>query len=812
MAERRPSTTPTDPALLPRIALACAAALSVAGAATSQCQLQWQPGEGSAGPATTVYSLAVLSNGDLLAGGAFPFAGTTFVNGITRFDGTTWSSFGTGVTGYVTAIQETAPGDLFIGGSIYEAGGPAFNGIAQWSGTDWLPVGGGVDGAITDMSVLPTGDLIACGTFSVAGGVVASGIATWNGTAWSPLGSGPGLDDVLALHVETNGDVLVAGTSALGLAKVARWNGASWSGLSGVAANEIESADDIIALPNGDVVIVGSFPMLDSELAIWGGAHLSAFVTPVQDVGILTLGSNGHLVVGGSGGQHHVARFDGTNWQGLGNQTPWYPNAIVTTTAGRLIVGGQNNSSVHPATTSIVRQTGSGWAPIATDDPPRIWASEAMTNGDIVVGGDFSTIAGVSANNVARWDGTSWHAMGAGVDGIVYSLAATPDGSVLVGGEFANAGGAPARRIARWQSGAWSPIANGLDLLPIMLEADDAGEVIALVASNFADPVRHFDGTVWTNVMAPLGNFNDVVVGPDGKFWFAGSFLTIGGTIQHFGFCRYQGGGLQAVPLPGISSAGPTAVSKEGNLVFVGGLTSLGMTELVNGTPQQFVSAVFGGQIHDIDFLPSGDLLVVGGFDQINNTPFERIARFDGAGWHDVDAGVGLGALEGLAISKRGEFVVHGPIWTAGSHVSVGYARAITSCPATVSSVGVACIGGAGPVTLSSADLPWAGSTMHSVAANVPQQSLGVHVVGDTPAALPLPLGAPGCALLVTPLQSTLHLPVAGQVAASLLIPSGPALLGQALRSQVVVIELTPSLAVQQVTSSNALELTIGWF
>ena len=78
-------------------------------------------------------------------------------------------------------------------------------------------------------------------------------------------------------------------------------------------------------------------------------------------------------------------------------------------------------------------------------------------------------------------------------------------------------------------------------------------------------------------------------------------------------------------------------------------------------------------------------------------------------------------------------------------------------------------------------------------------------------------LGAPGCGLFVQPVALDLLLPgsggaASGSVDASLQIPANAALVGLALRTQVVGIELNAASAITSLTSSNALDLVIGAF
>ncbi len=154
----------------------------------------------------TLLERSLAFDGDALyAGGSFNTAGGTAARQIAQFDLTTaqWSSVGEGVTQMgggptVYAIAFGPDGDMYAGGAFNEIGGVAANNLARWDGTSWSDVGGGVTGttggstAVTALVVDGGGDLYAGGSFTDAGGVTVNSVARWNGSAWAGLGSGVG--------------------------------------------------------------------------------------------------------------------------------------------------------------------------------------------------------------------------------------------------------------------------------------------------------------------------------------------------------------------------------------------------------------------------------------------------------------------------------------------------------------------------------------------------------------------------------------------------------------------------------------------
>jgi hypothetical protein len=96
-------------------------------------------------------------------------------NRIARWNGASWSPLGSGITatnssGTVDALAVLPNGDLVAGGSFTTAGGVTVNRIARWNGTSWSPLGSGMSSTVWALAVLPNGDLVAgVDSYAVAG-------------------------------------------------------------------------------------------------------------------------------------------------------------------------------------------------------------------------------------------------------------------------------------------------------------------------------------------------------------------------------------------------------------------------------------------------------------------------------------------------------------------------------------------------------------------------------------------------------------------------------------------------------------------
>ncbi len=90
-----------------------------------------------------------------------------------------------GINGNVNDIAFDGAGGIYIGGTFTLAGNVAVNNIAKWDGTSWSSLGTGLNGSVSSIKVSGT-DVYVGGWFTTAGGTPANYIAKWNGSSWSP--------------------------------------------------------------------------------------------------------------------------------------------------------------------------------------------------------------------------------------------------------------------------------------------------------------------------------------------------------------------------------------------------------------------------------------------------------------------------------------------------------------------------------------------------------------------------------------------------------------------------------------------------
>ncbi len=320
---------------------------------------QWVPVRGP-GIVGEVRALTRLGD-DMVVGGTFTTISGTAVNHVARWDGTTFSPLGAGLTGVsVDSLLTLANGDVVAGGVFLQSGPTALNHVGRWDGSSWSGFGGGMNQQVLALCTLPNGDLVAGGKFTTAGGVACSHVARWDGTAWSPMGVGLN-GDVNAFAVRGDGTLFAGGSftnaGAVVCNRIAQWNGTTWLNVGAGTNGDVLG---LAARPNGDVVAVGAFTSAGGlpadRCARWTGASWAAIgatspdTTPARAVFMLP---NGDLVVGRgfhaptSAPDDGVARWNGTTWSGFGGGLDAYfagvpvtVRAIAQRADGALIVGG----------------------------------------------------------------------------------------------------------------------------------------------------------------------------------------------------------------------------------------------------------------------------------------------------------------------------------------------------------------------------------------------------------------------------------------------------------------------------------------
>jgi hypothetical protein len=533
-----------------------------------------------------VVNVLLWNNGQLYAGGSFTNAGPVAATNLARWDGSTWSPVGGGVTGTagvltgspVSALQFMGS-DLYVGGRFTIVGGNvSATNIARWNGSAWSALSSGLrsapnNGPVSALAVLGT-DLYAFGNFTNAGGVTVSGLARWNGVNWSGFGT---LNGSRSRAVSQAGSIYVCGdfnvanydTPSHVIANhIVRWDGASWHSVPSQGGNGTHFVVQALGLANDGLYAGGFFNavggMMARRIARWDGTTWHALGSGVDleyngnSLAVRAIrGRNNDVFVGGgfvtAGGfiANNIAKWDGANWSTLGYGVDSTVFAIETAGSDVYVGGGFTNAYDAPGFGFVVNRiarwdANTGWWPLGSGVGGTVNVIREA-GGLLYAGGSFTTAGGNTANRIAVWDGNAWSSLGSGtangVNGTVSAILA--DGTdIYVGGSFSMAGGATARAIAKWNGSAWSQLGQGFfsSSTPSVTGLAKIGSYI-YATGGFTNAggglvtrsIARWDGTKWEALGSGIGNEGSAGAARGLTIAAWGNDLFVGGTFETAG-------------------------------------------------------------------------------------------------------------------------------------------------------------------------------------------------------------------------------------------------------------------------------------
>lgn len=333
-----------------------------------------------------------LSKDSIYIGGRFTIDGKDSINNIAFWDGKTWNSLGTGVTGGNVDVECMAyyNGELFVGGFIDSAGGIPVQNIARWDGNKWSSIGSGINGRVTSLLVYD-GELYAGGWFSSAGGFQADNIAKWNGMNWSSVGEGLS-DEVYTLEVFNN--ELYAGgwftKNSLGnfsADKIAKWDGIKWDTVGNGMSSGIPGAGWVhnLTIFNNELYASGNFNKSDSVSVV------------------------------------NIAKWNNNIWQSIDGANLSNRTYSSKNFKNEIHFAGENDSNLPNTLPYYAVWNGAIWDfnLFSFDDSPYCLCS---SDNYLFVGGNFKTVSGIMVNGIFKWNGSTIQNLDSGVNGFVSSI------------------------------------------------------------------------------------------------------------------------------------------------------------------------------------------------------------------------------------------------------------------------------------------------------------------------------------------------------------------------------------------------------
>lgn len=471
---------------------------------------------------TTILALAVLPNGELVAGGNFVLpGGPTVGNGIARWDGFAWQAMGS-VTlpfalGTVQFLSLLPNGDLLAAGTFTSVGGVACNFVGRWDGVAWHPLGTGLPGGAFGLLATANGDVLGVSNFPGVSGV---SVGRFDGTTWTTV---PGTSQAQLLTAFGPDGALLSTPSGLwlhrpsGLTLLAPWSG------TGLACG--------VVLPGGDVLGAGTFPeaagVLAANVARWNGSAWSAASAGAAGaVAAMTSDRDGAVLAAGEfagfpgTATTRLARLQGGAWTPL--PLPVKATLVAARPNGELVVGGE---FVAPggAVARLAAWNNGVLTPIATgawtNGVPRVLT--VIQNGDVLVA---ASDTGLLVSGVGRWNGTSLVGLPIAVVGVIDAMVELDGGHLLLGGLFV----APvATSLLRWNGTQLLSVPGAPISVTSLARARNGDILVAGLFSGLGQRLARWNGSTWQPLGGSLlGGVRKIVELPDGSLALAERSLT----------------------------------------------------------------------------------------------------------------------------------------------------------------------------------------------------------------------------------------------------------------------------------------------
>ena len=329
-----------------------------------------------------------------------------------------------------------------------------------------------------------------------------------------------------------------------------------WEALSPNWTNGIITS--VVIDGSGTVYCGGTFTSINgvnaNRVARWNGTNWQAmgngFNSAVEKM-CISMGGDvyavGSFTYSGSNQRLRVAKWNGLSWQAMGSGFDDVVYTAIVTSSGTIFTGGKFSHSGSTPINRIAYWDGSQWREpylgVSGGSSPYVLSLASDSNGNVYAGGQFQYAGVVSAANIARWDGTNWYALGSGTNGPVYSLAVDETGKLYAGGNFTQAGGVSVSNIAVWDGSSWSSLGGGVNGIAYSILPQSSQSIF--IGGNFsnaggsmtANGLAWWYSGKWRSITSGVNGSNkeirSLAFDSQGNLYVGGDFYTAGGKISY---------------------------------------------------------------------------------------------------------------------------------------------------------------------------------------------------------------------------------------------------------------------------------------
>jgi len=219
---------------------------------------------------------AIVFENELIVGGNFRKANDSIqVNGIARWDGSTWKPMGKGFDAVVYGLG-IYNGELYAGGEFTSSNDTPLGGIAKWDGEDWIDVGTETNGWVHTFKEID-GNLYIGGGFTnytneLDSDVACGNILMFDGNDWQNLNGGA--NSYVEAIIKFQDKILVGGDFSLvqdtiAASRLALWDDGIEEPIDTTFVNllEVSSSNNIVLSPNPSLNDIHlSFELIENSL------------------------------------------------------------------------------------------------------------------------------------------------------------------------------------------------------------------------------------------------------------------------------------------------------------------------------------------------------------------------------------------------------------------------------------------------------------------------------------------------------------------------------------------------------------------
>lgn len=288
-------------------------------------------------------------------------------------------------------------------------------------------------------------------------------------------------------------------------------------------------------------------------------------------------------------------------------------------------------------------------------------SSLAMTtfNGKLINTGYFNIAGGTEAKNIASWNGSAWEPLGQGLNHEAQALKEF-NGELYCGGYFDSAGSISARYIAKWNGIVWQPVDSGFNSVVTSLYVFNNQLIAGGWFTSSGNTILPYTAMLstsgeWEPMSSGMSGVVYCFCTYNGDLYAGGKFIYASG-IQANGIARWDGNKWNPVGagVAGGDAAIYTLEVYNGRLYAGGNFIKMDNQfcyniAVYNGVSWSPVGAGAAGALCNVSkgYITSlrtfnNELYAAGQFTSIDGVSANKLARFNGISWCQVEYGVDL--------------------------------------------------------------------------------------------------------------------------------------------------------------------------